>query len=101
MNVHGGVEDSDIITFMNNSINVARNISENERIIVFLDEINTCNCMGLFKEIVCDRSMNGINLPDNIKIIAACNPYRLRNKEDAGIYLSISLYIYLSNTLYL
>jgi hypothetical protein len=42
--------------------------------------------MGLFKEIVCDRSMNGHLLPANIKIIAACNPYRLKKglsaKED-------------------
>lgn len=30
--------------------------------------------MGLFKEIVCDRSLNGVPLPDNLKIVAACNP---------------------------
>ncbi len=44
--------------------------------IAFLDEVNTCNCMGLFKEIVADRSMNGVPLPANLEIIAACNPYR-------------------------
>ena len=37
---------------------------------------------GLFKEIVCDRYMLGEPLPVNVKIIAACNPYRLK-KEDA------------------
>ncbi len=44
--------------------------------IAFLDEVNTCNCMGLFKEIVADRAMNGVPLPPNLEIIAACNPYR-------------------------
>jgi hypothetical protein len=45
---------------------------------VFLDEINTCNSMGLFKEMLCDRTMNGRPLPGNLNIVAACNPYRLR-----------------------
>jgi len=27
--------------------------------VVFLDEVNTCNSMGLFKEMLCDGSMNG------------------------------------------
>ena len=44
---------------------------------VFLDEINTCNCMGLISELICKHSCNGIPLPDNIVIIGACNPYRL------------------------
>ncbi len=41
--------------------------------------------MGLFKEIVCDRSMNGKPLHNKIKIIAACNPYRLRS-QGGGLY---------------
>ncbi len=49
-----------------------------ESMVVFLDEVNTCNSMGLFKEIICDRSMNGHRIPHNIRVIAACNPYRLK-----------------------
>lgn len=30
------------------------------------------------QEMICDRTMNGQPLPDNVKLIAACNPYRLR-----------------------
>jgi hypothetical protein len=46
--------------------------------IVFLDEVNTCNCMGLFNELICDGSMDGTPIPDSVRIVAACNPYRLR-----------------------
>lgn len=35
---------------------------------------------GLFKEIVCDNAVSGRPLPANLRIIAACNPYRLRNQ---------------------
>ena len=43
---------------------------------VFLDEINTSHCLGLFKEIVVDGTFDGEMLPDNIFIVAACNPHR-------------------------
>lgn len=78
LNVHGGIEDHDIISWMEERVRIAQRMSSEARMIVFLDEINTCNCMGLFKEIVCDRTMNGVQLPHNMDIIAACNPYRLR-----------------------
>jgi len=47
---------------------------------VFFDEVNTCDAVGLFREMVCDRSMRGRPLPPNIKVIAALNPYRLKPK---------------------
>jgi hypothetical protein len=82
LNVHGGMEDVDIVAWMNSKIQMVNELNgAAERIVLFLDEINTCNCMGLFKEIVCDRTMNGAPLPDCIKIIAACNPYRLRKTK--------------------
>merc|ERR1712048_1346695 len=45
---------------------------------VFLDEVNTSPDIGWFKETVCDHSLDGVPLPYNMKIIAACNPYRRR-----------------------
>ena len=74
LNVHGGIEDIDITSWMHEKIRIAQRMPEGGRLIVFLDEINTCNCMGLFKEIVCDRTLNGRALPLNMNIIAACNP---------------------------
>ena len=92
--IHGGVEDSDVVEFMERCIDEVSQLgaSQDQRLIVFFDEVNTCNSMGLFKEIVCDHSMNGVPLPASIRTMAACNPYRLRpealrkqeNKEEAG-----------------
>lgn len=77
LNIHGGMEDADIISWMQQKIIIANRMHDpTERVIVLLDEINTCNSMGLFKELVCDRTLNGKPLPNKIKIIAACNPYR-------------------------
>lgn len=46
--------------------------------VAFLDEINTTNAMSLFKEILIDRSVKGMPLPANLRLVAACNPYRLK-----------------------
>ena len=43
---------------------------------IFLDEINTSHCLGLFKEIVIDGYIDGEKLPENVFIVAACNPHR-------------------------
>ncbi len=66
----GGMEDKDIIDWMNKRIRQAKKIRS--RVIVFLDEINTCNCMGLFKEIMCDRSLNGVKIPDEVNLFVLC-----------------------------
>ena len=65
---------------------------------VFLDELNTSSCLGVFKEIIVDRSFDGNvshplcrqllchkysqkclslqPIPENVFIVAACNPNR-------------------------
>ncbi|ETO17815.1 hypothetical protein RFI_19493, partial [Reticulomyxa filosa] len=45
---------------------------------LFLDEFNTSPDIGWFNELICNHSLDGVALPDGIKIIAACNPYRER-----------------------
>jgi hypothetical protein len=40
--------------------------------------VNTSSIIGLFKEIIIDRSICGVLLEDNIVVIAACNPARKR-----------------------
>ena len=77
LNIHGGMEDTDILRWMDECC-VEANRFRNERILVFLDEVNTTNCMGLFKEIICDHTCNGRYLPDNMLIVSALNPYRLK-----------------------
>lgn len=44
--------------------------------ILFFDEANTTEAIGLIKEVMCDRRIQGRRLPDDIKFIAACNPYK-------------------------
>ena len=58
---------------------------------MFFDEINTNeNVSGLLKEILIDRHLKGKLLPENIRLVAACNPYKLKPKKkkapvEAGI----------------
>ena len=107
LNIHSGITNKEIIDFLfkkkeynNMSIIEEANELENlesitqkeylkkgkiynkRKIWVFLDEINTCNCLGLISELICKHSCNGILLPDNIVFIGACNPYRLSKIED-------------------
>ena len=44
--------------------------------VVFFDEVNTTEAIGLIKEIMCDRRAYGKQISTSIKLIAACNPYR-------------------------
>ena len=46
--------------------------------VLFFDEANTTEAIGLVKEIMCDGTMNGrpLKKTDGLKIVAACNPYR-------------------------
>jgi hypothetical protein len=85
-NVHGGVTDTEVMAFMRTCCDEADERMTyglgDSRLIVFFDEINTCNSMGLFKEMLCDGWLGSRKLPRNLKIVAACNPYRLRQVAD-------------------
>ncbi len=48
---------------------------------MFLDEINTCNSIGLISEMMCKGIIQGENLKDNVTFIAAFNPYRRYEKK--------------------
>jgi hypothetical protein len=92
INFHAGVTKAYIIERMELIINKAKdnliNVNtKDKRIWVFLDEINTCDSLGLIADIICQRSVQGKLIPDNIVLVAACNPYRLRQKVDKGIGL--------------
>ena len=99
LNIHAGVNDKDIIEFIEKKVkNEAEELEIRENIIkeekkkkgldytpkkiwVFLDEINTCKSMGLISELMCKHTYQGKSLPSNIVFIAACNPYR-QGKEN-------------------
>ncbi|CAK9107728.1 E3 ubiquitin-protein ligase rnf213-beta (Mysterin-B) (Mysterin-beta) (RING finger protein 213-B) (RING finger protein 213-beta) (RING-type E3 ubiquitin transferase rnf213-beta) [Durusdinium trenchii] len=79
LDVHGGLEEEDILKFMDEAETVFHDVSS-VLLWTFLDEINTASCVGLFRELICDRTMQGTPLPENLKVFAACNPYRLKQK---------------------
>ncbi len=82
INFHAGVKEEHIINEMNKFIPKAIACAPNgNKLWVFLDEINTCDSMGLITEIICQNRMKGRLLPDNMVFIAACNPYKLRKKK--------------------
>lgn len=66
--------------------------------ILFLDEANTTEAIGLIKEIMCDLTCQGrpVDFSKGLKIIAAVNPYRkhsdemIKKLEEAGLGFFIS-----------
>ena len=60
-----------------------------EKVWIFFDEINTCNSLGLIKEIMLEKTMNGEKIDDSFVFIGSCNPYRIitkKMKESGLIY---------------
>lgn len=77
MQVHGGIAEHDIINFIEKVEKIAiKNRKQNLETVVFFDEANTTDAIGLIKEIMCDHRMRGKPIKEDIKFIAACNPYR-------------------------
>ena len=55
----------------------AKNRNEHEiDTVLFFDEANTSDAIGLIKEVMCDRRINGRQIKADVKFIAACNPYK-------------------------
>ncbi|PKK67516.1 hypothetical protein RhiirC2_835340, partial [Rhizophagus irregularis] len=81
--LHAGIDEKAIVMFMNDSLEKA----EKGEIWLFFDEINTCNYIGLLADLISHRMFNGKPIHPNIRLFAACNPYRLRAKaqSEAGL----------------
>lgn len=80
LSIHAGVTEQIIIEKITSCDTTAK---ENLKTSVwlFLDEINTCDHLGLICDVLCHHHCKGKLLSPNLKIIAACNPYRLRSDE--------------------
>ena len=75
--VHGGVTEDDIIEEVNNARKLAKkNAKDLLETVMFFDEANTTEAIGLIKEVMCDKRIRGEPIEENVKFIAACNPYR-------------------------
>ena len=84
LKVHGETTRQDVLRSYEKALALAKlNFVHGVDTILFFDETNTSPMIGLIKEILCDRRMDGSPIPTDIRLqfIAACNPYREHNPE--------------------
>ena len=86
LEIHAGTTNEDIISFIDGIMEeenkkIKKEDEKNELTWVFLDEINTCNSLGLIAEIMCNHTYLGKKINDNFIFLGACNPYRVINKK--------------------
>ena len=79
--MHGGTTASDIVRKVHEAVRHAENNLQqfpDMQTVLFFDEANTTEDIGLIKEIMCDHTICGKPLMEThgLKLIAACNPYR-------------------------
>lgn len=77
--VHGGTTDKDIVEFVNTAQKHAKanRVHGVKQTVVFFDEANATDAIGLIKEVMCDHSLYGNPITEELKFIAACNPYKM------------------------
>ncbi|RIA83302.1 hypothetical protein C1645_834051 [Glomus cerebriforme] len=81
LNLHAGITDQNIKDFMKESDKKA----QNNEIWLFFDEINTCNHIGLLADLIAHRMLDGKPINPNIRLFAACNPYRIRKNSISSV----------------
>ena len=76
--MHGGTTESDVIRKVKEAeeISIKNKVYYGIDTVLFFDEANTSDAIGLIKEVMCDRRINGRRIEEDVKFIAACNPYR-------------------------
>jgi E3 ubiquitin-protein ligase RNF213 len=101
LDIHGGTSRLDILGAVSEANAYAR---QGHEVLLFLDEVNTCNHMGLLNEIICSHSYYGTQIDSNVHIIGACNPYIIKPKsqdEDrAGLALQREQHNEMDNLVY-
>ena len=75
--MHGGITETDVTKFVTTAEDEAK-INQQYALdtVVFFDEANTTDAIGLIKEVMCDHRLHGRPISKDLKFIAACNPYR-------------------------
>ncbi|KAK7494871.1 hypothetical protein BaRGS_00013998, partial [Batillaria attramentaria] len=86
--VHGGTSGEDIMRKVHEAEKVAQaNAAAIQHrpvyTVLFFDEANTTEAVGVIKEVMCDGTMAGqpVSLNHSLKMVAACNPYRKHSDE--------------------
>ncbi|CAG8591839.1 8168_t:CDS:10 [Paraglomus occultum] len=83
LSLHAGIVESQILMFMSEG----NELAGKGEVWLFFDEFNTCNHIGLLADLIAHRTLLGKPIHSNIRLFAACNPYRLRvvNDNVAGL----------------
>ena len=76
IDLHAGIKEKNLLTWLDQIVQEAKNIKSDQFIWLFLDEINTCESLGLITELLVRHSYLGKSLPKNIYVICACNPFK-------------------------
>ena len=73
----------------NKNVIIEKEKNDDKLIIVFFDEFNTCNSLGLLTEIMCSKKCQGVNIKKNVVFAGACNPYRriLKEKTESSVLI--------------
>ncbi|XP_065844233.1 uncharacterized protein [Oscarella lobularis] len=71
--IHPGLTVNDVMNFLKPIVAKAEQLPQIE-FIIFFDEVNTASCLGLFKEILIDGTIDGHELPENLFFVSAINP---------------------------
>ena len=79
INIHRNITDKYLYKTMQKINEKARKLKK--ELWVFFDHINTCLSLSLLTEIFINKTFNGKKIEDNIRLIGACNPYRIRGQE--------------------
>ena len=76
--IHGGTTEEDVVNHVKKAEEMSAVNKEKHDVdtVLFFDEANTSEAIGLIKEVMCDRRIHGRFVSANVKFIAACNPYR-------------------------
>ena len=81
-NIHAGISAKNIIDKIKGYIDYAIFLSlENKNLWIFFDEFNTTENLGLICEVLTERTLLGEAIPANMRLLAACNPFKLRSKK--------------------
>ena len=104
LQIHAGTTDQKIVEFIDKVHEDVKNEgAENELTWIFLDEINTCNSLGLITEIMCNHTYLGKKISNNFVFLGACNPYRVltkRMRESGLVYYNMKEKTQLNNLVY-
>jgi hypothetical protein len=84
--LYSGVTELELLNFMSECVSLAKAIPEDD-FWVFFDEFNTSSLQSIISEIMIDRicsvgSEDIRIIPKNMVFVAACNPYRLKIKQN-------------------